>query len=141
MWTSIPDWMLGTAVAGALFAGLASAKDQTDQPDARGEVELAKLLSGRVQEKPEHCITNTGDTNPRIIEGTAIVYDFGRILYVNRPRGNLSTLREGNSLVTQLWGSQVCALDRIRTVEPGSGFPHSIMVLGEFVPYVRTARK
>ena len=101
----------------------------------------AKLLGGRTEGKPERCISTSTDINPRIIEGTAIVYDFGRTIYVNRPRGNLSTLREGNMLVTNLWGSQLCSLDRVRTVEPGSGFPHSIMVLGEFVPYVRTARK
>lgn len=133
--------MLGGLIAGAMAAGIADAKIGADRPDPGGEAELAKLVSGRTQGAPERCISNSGGINPRIIEGTAIVYDAGRTIYVNRPRGNLATLREGNSLVTQLWGSQICSLDRIRTVEPGSGFPHSIMVLGEFVPYTRTLRK
>lgn len=126
---------------GAVCAGASIAKPNPDQPDPKGEAELAKLLGGRTEGKPERCISTSTDINPRIIEGTAIVYDFGRTIYVNRPRGNLSTLREGNMLVTNLWGSQLCSLDRVRTVEPGSGFPHSIMVLGEFVPYARPGKK
>jgi hypothetical protein len=129
-----------TLALGAFAAGACLAKASPEQPDAKGEAELAKLLAGRAEGPPERCITTMNSVNPRIVDGTAIVYDFGRTLYVNRPRGNLTTLREDDLLVSQQWGSQLCALDQVRTVEPGSGFPHSIMTLGEFVPYARPAK-
>jgi hypothetical protein len=129
--------------AGALLVASPGAETKPPPGNAKGEADLAKLLSGRTQGAPEHCIDASpasSSDNARIIDGTAIVYDEGRTLYVNRPRGNLETLHENDTLVSEVWGSQHCSLDRVRTIEPGSGFPHSFLILGEFVPYTKPGK-
>lgn len=130
-------------VTGALMVAPVHAKTSPPRTNAKGEAELAKLLNGRIPGAPEHCISASSassSSNARIIDGTAIVYDQGRTLYVNRPQGNLDTLREGDTLVSEVWGSQHCALDRVRTIEPGAGFPHSFLMLGDFVPYTKAGK-
>lgn len=130
-------------VAAALVAGPVAAKTSPPKTNAKGEAELAKLVNGRIEGAPERCISASpayAANNARIIDGTAIVYDQGHTLYVNRPHGNLETLQDDDTLVSEVWGSQHCSLDRVRTIEPGSGFPHSFLVLGEFIPYTKPGK-
>ncbi len=71
-----------TATA-ALLAGpaLLQAKERLT-----GEQQLAKLLEGREAGEPVSCIPLHRTSESRIIDKTAIVYDSGRTIYVNRPR-------------------------------------------------------
>jgi hypothetical protein len=126
---------IALAAGAALLAGPAlSAKDRPT-----GEQELAKLLEGREAGEPVNCIPLHRTTNARIIDGTAIVYDQGRTIYVNRPR-HPDSLDRDDILVTRLHSSQLCRLDTVRLYDR-SGFWYSGFVgLEEFVPYHRVAR-
>ena len=121
--------------AAALLAGPASqAKERLT-----GEQQLAKLLEGRVAGEPVSCIPLHRTSNTRIIDRTAIVYDSGRTIYVNRPR-HPDSLDSDDVMVTRLHTSQLCRLDTVR-LHDRSGFWYSGFVgLEDFVPYTRIAR-
>ena len=121
--------------AAALLAGPAlQAKERLT-----GEQQLAKMLEGRVAGEPGSCIPLRRTSSSRIIDGTAIVYDSGRTIYVNRPR-HPDSLDSDDIMVTRLHSSQLCRLDTVR-LHDRSGFWYSGFVgLEDFVPYTRVAR-
>ncbi len=75
-------------IAIALAAGAALLAGPALQARERltGEEQLAKMLEGRVAGEPVSCIPLHRTSKSRIIDRTAIVYDSGRTIYVNRPR-------------------------------------------------------
>lgn len=104
-----------------------------------GEQQLAKLLEGRVAEKPVSCIPLYRTSDTRVIDKTAIVYDQGNVIYVNRPRYP-DSLDSDDVMVTVLHTSQLCRLDTVR-MHDRSGFWFTGFVgLEDFVPYRRVAR-
>ena len=73
----------------------------------------------------------------QVIDGTAIVYQLGNTLYVNRPRGGADQLDDNSILVTNTFGSQLCSIDTVRLIDRNSYFPRGFVSLGEFVPYTK----
>jgi hypothetical protein len=83
-----------TLIAGylSLIAGAGVAFARTsDNP--RAEAKLAKALEGRVAGAPVDCIQLRDIQSSRIIDGTAILYDTGTTLYLNRPASGASAER------------------------------------------------
>lgn len=109
-------------------------------PRLSPEAELAKELEGRVPGKPVSCINLSNVRSSRIIDRTAIVYDAGNVIYVNRPRGGADQLDRWDTLVTRLWSSQLCRPDIVRLYDSGSRFETGSVSLGDFVPYRRLRR-
>jgi hypothetical protein len=106
-----------------------------------GEARLAKLLEGRVAEKPTDCIHLSNIQGSEIIDGTAIVYHMpGNRLFVNRPRGGAYSLREDDVLVTKTYGGDLCAPEVVNLVDSASRFPRGFVTLGQFVPYAKVKR-
>jgi hypothetical protein len=101
--------------------------------------ELAKLLEGRVAGSPVTCINLPQAQGSRVIDHTAIVYDFGSTIYVNYPRGGADSLSSDDILVTKTPGTQLCKMDIVRMVDRGIGFPKGFVSLGPFIPYKRAA--
>lgn len=121
-----------TALAiGATLAGTAGA---SAAPRLTGEEKLAKELKGRVAGEPVSCINMSQVRSTRIIDKTAILYDAGRTIYVNRP-DYPRALDSHDVMVTRLHGSQLCTIDIVRVHESGSFFPRGAIGLGKFVPY------
>lgn len=102
-----------------------------DVPD----VQLQKILVGRVAGKPVNCISLSGSNSSEIIDGKAIVYRVGSRLYVNEPRSDAQSLHRDDILVTRTIGSQHCSIDTVRLIDRGSRFPRGFVSLGQFVPY------
>jgi hypothetical protein len=102
-----------------------------DAPD----VQLQKMLAGRVAGKPVNCISLSGSNSSQIIDGKAIVYRVGSRLYVNEPRSGAQSLHRDDILVTRTIGSQLCSIDTVRLIDRGSRFPRGFVSLGQFVPY------
>lgn len=122
---------LTLAAAAALLAiGPAEAK-----PRLTPEQQLAKALEGRVAGEPVSCISLHRITSSRIIDDTAIIYDAGGTLYVNRPRSGAESLDRWDTLVTRTFGSQLCSIDTVKLVDSSSQFMTGLVFLGEFVPY------
>ena len=69
------------------------------------------------------------------ITGTAIVYNAGRTIYVNRPVGGARTLSSDDVMVTKPTNSELCNVDIVRMFDQGSHFERGFVNLGDFVPY------
>lgn len=124
----------------AVAAVLSGPALQAKAPKLTGEEKLAKLLEGRVAGQPVSCISlyNTRDT--RIIDKTAIVYDAGRTIYVNRPRYP-AALDSDDIMVTRPTGSQLCRLDVVQMRDRSSFFYSGFVGLEDFVPYRKVAAR
>jgi hypothetical protein len=125
-----------TAISLLAISGAASAGDRLT-----GEAELAKLLEGRVAERPVSCIRDYPSGHTRAIDGTALVFGTGSVIYVNRTRDPRS-IDEDNALVIRKsgTGAQLCNSDIVTTMNSGSHFYTGNVFLTEFVPYRRVKR-
>jgi hypothetical protein len=128
-----------TALAGTV---LLSAAPALAKPRLSPEAELTKLIGNRVAGEPVKCITLSNVRSVRIIDRTALVYEQGSTLYVNRPRGGAEHLNQWDTLVTQPFAGRLCRPDIVRLYDSGSRFESGWLSLGDFVPYrrVRQAR-
>ena len=123
-----------TVAAAALMSGPALHASQR----LTGEQQLAKLLEGRVAEKPVSCLPLSRTSDARIIDKTAIVYDQGNVIYVNRPRFPES-LDSDDIMVTEIHTGELCRLDTVRLRDRSQFFFTGFVGLEDFVPYRRVA--
>ncbi|QDX26025.1 hypothetical protein FPZ54_08305 [Sphingomonas suaedae] len=132
--------LVAAALAALTLPGVASADEK---PNPKGEAELAKMLEGRVAGKPVKCLPTYSMDNSTIIDGTAIVYRSGSKLYVNRPRSGAYSLDDDDILLTKIYGSQLCNIDKVDLLDRTSRMWNGFVVLGDFVPYekVRTSAR
>lgn len=123
--------LLPLVAAAMLIGGPAFAKP------ADHEAELARRLAGRVAGAPVQCIDLHRARSSQIIDGTAIIWDAGSVLYVNRPDNGAEELDDGDTMVVRLPTTQLCNVDTIQMVDRTSGTLRGIVFLGDFVPYRR----
>jgi hypothetical protein len=124
----------------AATAVLATGSALSAREKLTGEQQLAKLLEGRVAEKPVSCIPLSNSHDARIIDKTAIVYDWGNVIYVNRPR-DARDLDSDDIMVTNIHGSELCSVDVVRMHDQSSHMFTGFVSLGDFVPYRRVAQR
>ena len=122
------------AVAGSLILGAAPAQ-AADRLD--GEARLARMLEGRVAGEPVDCVDLRRVRSSSIIDDTAIVYDAGSVVYVQRPRSGADSLSDWDTMVNYPFGGRLCSIDTVRMIDPHSGMLRGIVFLDEFVPYRR----
>jgi hypothetical protein len=125
-------------IAGALIATAGAAQAGAPRDP---EAELARAIAGRTAGTPVDCIRLSDIRSSRIIDRTAILYDTGRTLYVNRPTSGASSLDRDDILVTDTRSSQLCSIDIVRLLDSGSRMPNGSVGLGKFVPYARPSSK
>jgi hypothetical protein len=123
-------FILATLAATTLAAAPAAAGPRLD-PEAK----LARELEGRVAGEPVKCLPLYSIRSSRVIDRTAIVYDAGRTIYVNRPRAGRESLDQWDVLVTRPFNSQLCNIDVVQLYDPSSRMQTGIVFLGDFVPY------
>ena len=126
------------AIAGSVLLAVAPATANADRA-AAGEAKLAKALEGRTAGAPVRCIPLRSIRSTKVIDRTAILYEVGGTLYLNRPVSGASTLDDDDVLVTKTSGSQLCDLDIVRLLDRTAHFPRGFVSLGEFVPYSKQA--
>ena len=128
---------IAAVLAAATVLSLSVAADA--RPRIAPEAKLAKMLDGRVAGEPRDCIFLPSIRGSRIIDKTAIVYDAGRTLWVNRPRSGAESLDDDDILVTNLHGSSLCSIDIVSLHDRYGHFYSGCVGLGEFVPYRKVA--
>ncbi len=106
-------------------------------PRRSPEEQLQHELRGRVAGEPVNCVNLRNVRSSRVIDRTALIFEAGGTIYVNRPRAGAESLSRWDTQVVRPFGSQLCAIDTIRMVDPASGFFRGTVFLGEFVPYRR----
>ena len=124
--------LLPLIAASLLLGGSAIAATPVDR-----EAELTEALDGRVAGEPVDCIDLHRIRTTRIIDDTAILYDAGRTIYVNRPRAGADSLSRWDTAVVRLHQPRLCSIDTIEMVDSSSRMLSGIIFLGEFVPYRR----
>ena len=128
---------IAAVFAAATVLSLSVAADA--RPKITPEAKLAKMLDGRVAGKPQDCIFLPSIRGSRIVDNTAIVYDAGRTLWVNRPRSGAESLDDDDILVTRLHSSSLCSIDIVELRDRYGHFYNGFVGLGEFVPYRKVA--
>lgn len=128
------EWLLASA---ACLAGILADSAAAQQRNRNGESALARAVAGRSAGRPVDCISLRAIRSSRIIDRTAIIYDVGGRLYVNRPRSGAASLDDDDVLVTRTTGSQLCRLDTVRLVDRSSRIQTGLVSLDRFVPYLR----
>jgi len=120
--------------ASMMLAAPAAAQDA----QSKGQMELARLLEGRVAGEPESCVRTFPNVPVRIIDETAIVVDSGRTIYVNIPR-DPESLDDGDAMKIRKFGSglRLCRTDIVTTFDRYGGFYTGNIFLGDFVPYTK----
>jgi hypothetical protein len=118
-----------------LLAAAALATPVVAAPRDTPELQLQKVLAGRVAGKPTDCINLSSVNSTQIIDGRAIIYKAGGKVYVNEPRSGAETLRDDDILLTQTFGSQLCSIDSVKLLDRGARFQRGFVTLGKFVPY------
>lgn len=88
-------------------------------------------------EAPVDCIDLHRIRGSRVINGTAIIYDAGNVLYVNRPENGAEELNQWDTMVTRTQTTRLCSIDTVTMVDPGSRSFSGVVFLGDFVPYRR----
>ena len=104
---------------------------------SNGAAELAKAIEGRVPGKPVDCIPLSATRTSKVIDGTAVIYNWGRTIYVNQPKVGAENLRQWNIMVTKPTSSQFCRLDVVHMVDQTTHMQTGFISLGQFVPYTR----
>jgi len=128
--------IISAALAGLLLAAPAAAG-----PKLTPEQQLARELEGRVAGEPRKCVSLTNIRSTRIINDTAIVFDAGSTIYVNRPRGGADSLDQWDTIVTKPFGNQLCSIDTVQLYDNDLRFLSGIVFLGDFVPYRRVRNR
>jgi hypothetical protein len=124
------------AAGAALLAGSPSLAAEK----LTGEAKLNKMLEGRTAGEPVRCIPLFNSRDSTVIDKTAIVYDAGNTLYVNRTTDPKS-LDSDDIMVVKLHISQLCRLDTVE-MRDRSGFWFTGFVgLEDFVPYRKPAKE
>jgi hypothetical protein len=123
------------AAAAVAAVAVAPASARPTAKAAKAEAELARVVAGRVAGEPVDCISLHRIRDVEIIDRTAIVYDGGSTVWVNRPEGGVRQLSDWDVLVTEPFGSRLCDLDTVRLYDRTSWFPKGFVNLGKFVPY------
>ena len=104
-------------------------------PKLNPEQRLAKVIEGRLAGDPVSCINLRRIQSSQIIDRTAIVYEAGNTLYVNRPRAGAESLDSWDVLVVRPFNSQLCSIDAVDLYDRGSRMQNGFVLLGDFVPY------
>ena len=98
-------------------------------------------LDGRVAGKPVRCISLQASQGGTVIDRDTIIYDgpAGR-RYKTGPVGRCPSLRPMTTLITRVYGGQLCQNDLFSTIEPGMSIPSAACRFREFVPYTRVKK-
>jgi len=127
---------LAASLAALTAATVATAARPT--PDEQ----LAKAIEGRTAGEPVKCIRLRDIRSTRVIDKTAIVYDtLGSTIYVNRPKAGAAFLQDDMILVVDTHSSELCNIDIVKLMDPGSKMISGTVGLGNFVPYTKPKKE
>ena len=94
-------------------------------------------LAGRSPGRPQSCVTTTqlDVLKPSENAPHVLLYGTGRTVWANDVGS--CRFRQDDILVMQLYGSQLCRGDIVRSIDRFTKIPGAACVLNEFVPYTR----
>ena len=130
--------ILITFAAAAMAAPLAAQETSATAPVlTEGERELAELLDGRIAGEPERCVRTFPNYPMRTIHRTALVFERGDTLWVNRTRDPDDIDDQDSLVIRKFRATQLCRLDQVTTIDRYNQFYTGNLFLTDFVPYRR----
>ena len=125
-------------IASAVLVFAAAAVQSADKPTRlqKSEARLAELLKGRTAGEPLSCIPEFKTSRVEVLEGVAMVYGTGNIIYVAKP-DRPDTVQWDDIMVVKRTGGQLCNTDIVRTIDRTNGFTTGVVFLTKFVPYTK----
>lgn len=127
--------MIALPVLLTACASAGMAEDRPPQLTEKQKATLDRALEGKVAGEPQSCISLTQRADLQVISDDLLLYKAGRTVYVNRVMGSCNGLSFGRTLVTNVWGSQICRGDIARVADFSAGMLTGSCALGDFVPY------
>ena len=110
-------------------------------PAAPRQDTLSEVLAGRIAGTPVDCVEQSRLDGPQIIDEKTLVYhESGRRLWRNDLIGVCPGLQPRDTLIVDVFGSQLCRNDRFRALTPGLTIPGPYCRLGKFTPYDKPAK-
>jgi hypothetical protein len=110
-------------------------------PAAPRQETIESALAGRIAGKPVDCVDHARLNGPQIIDEKTLIYrENGRRVWRNDLIGTCPGLRPMDTLIVDVFGSQLCCNDHFRAVSPGERIPGAICRLGMFTPYDKPAK-
>ncbi len=98
-------------------------------------------LAGRIAGKPVQCINLQQIQGPSVVDRHTIIYrQSGRRIWVTHPVGNCPALRPIVTLITQVYGGQLCRNDRFQVLEANAIIPSAYCRFDYFTPYDKPAK-
>lgn len=122
--------MLLIGLAATLVAGAAVARDADDARD------LAKALAGHVPGKTSECIDPQSASGPTVIGHDTLLYHQGSTIWKTNVIGPCPALDDDVTVITDIWGGQLCKNDKFRVLEHGMSIPSAYCRLGSFQQYL-----
>jgi hypothetical protein len=117
-------------LAATLVAGAAVARDNDDARD------LAKALAGHVPGKTSQCIDPQFASGPTVYGHDTLLYHQGSTIWKARVIGPCPALDDDVTVITDIWGGQLCKNDKFRVLEHGATIPSAYCRLGSFQQYL-----
>ena len=94
-------------------------------------------IAGRVAGPPQRCVLTEQGTGLQPVNRNTVTYRSGRTIWVNQMQGTCGGFGQWDVMVSEPIGSQYCAGDLVRSIDPISKIPGPACRLGEFVPYTK----
>ena len=128
--------MRGMTIAVAALGLLGAAA-----PAAPRQETAESALAGRVAGKPVDCVEQSRLGGPQIIDSKTLIYrESGRRVWRNDLVGECPGLRPMDTLIVDVYGSQLCRNDHFRAISPGDRIPGPYCRFGQFIPYDKPAK-
>ena len=124
------SYALALAAIAATAAGAAMS-----QHDDEAQRDLAKALAGHVPGKTSECIDPKFASGPQIIGHDTLLYRQGGTIWKANVIGPCPSLEEGVTVISDVYGGQLCRNDKFRTLAPGESIPSAYCRLGNFTEY------
>jgi hypothetical protein len=126
--------LIAATLASMAIAPMASAASNS------GETALTRLVAGREAGRPVDCLTLRNVRSSRILDRTAILFESGGTLYLNRPSAGAELLAADKAIVTKSIVGQICSGEAVQLFDAASGVQSGSVFLGKFVPYRKQLR-
>lgn len=112
---------------------------QAGKPKVSPDEQLQAMLVGFSPGEPMRCIQTSKIRKMKIVDGTALVFTAGGLIYVNRP-ADPSPLKHDLVPIFEPEGGRLCQSALVSLLTSGDLFYKGAIRLNEWIPYTRNGK-
>lgn len=129
--------LIATMALLALGGCVTTTDAQRADREAATARDLSEALEGRVAGKARDCISTMSAVGPQIIGDRTLIYRSGRTLWRNDLPDGCPGMNDGDFVVVQIQGSQLCRNTLFTPTSTGTKISGPSCRLGLFTPYTK----